>query len=143
MFLSDSIDIALDFLSSYRDCQLTIDIFQQWDILLESFVDWLSLAFRGYQSRVSQKDYQRILDCLPHSHAATGLYKSNLDRLFWNGGEPYQSGRAADFLPGLPATAFADAYDIILTSPPDKEWNLVKIMREVRKRGKFVPHIPA
>jgi hypothetical protein len=79
---------------------------------------------------VTLDDYERLLGCMPPGRNLK-TYRLNLKNLFW----PAPGQRARGFLSQFTAAAYEDAFNTVLTNPPDEGWNLKLIMNQIHDRG--------
>jgi hypothetical protein len=79
---------------------------------------------------VTLDDYERLLGCMP-SGRNLKTYRLNVKNLFW----PAPDQRAKGFLSQFTAAAYEDAFNAVLTNPPDEGWNLKLIMNQIHDRG--------
>jgi hypothetical protein len=97
---------------------------------LESLADWIVIFAKGFRTSVTLDDYERLLGCMPPGRNLK-TYRLNIKNLFW----PAPGQRARGFLSQFTATAYEDAFNMVLNNPPDEGWNLKLIMNQIHDRG--------
>jgi hypothetical protein len=79
---------------------------------------------------VTLDDYERLLGCMPPGRNLK-TYRLNVKNLFW----PAPGQRARGFLYQFSTAAYEDAFNTVLTNPPDEGWNLKVIMNHIHDKG--------
>ena len=97
---------------------------------MESLADWIEVFAKGFRANVTLDDYERLLGCMPPGRNLK-TYRLNVKNLFW----PAPGQRARGFLSQFTAAAYEDAFNTVLTNPPDEGWNLKLIMNQIHDRG--------
>lgn len=85
---------------------------------------------KGFRESVTLSDYESLLGCMPPNRNLK-TYRLNVKNLFW----PEPDQRALNFLSKFTAVAYEDAFNIILTNPPDEGWDLKLIMNQIHDKG--------
>jgi len=92
--------------------------------------DWIATFAKGFRRSVTLDDYEKLLGCMPPNRNLK-TYRLNLKNLFW----PTSGQRARGFLTQFTAAAYEDAFNTVLTNPPDEGWNLKLIMNQIHDKG--------